>query len=229
MATKKKITRKELKKPDEFVSKTTELYQYALENWKFFVSGIVVIILILGVGYLWRRHKIQEETAAFALYHQIQLTSQESKASSAKICDAWDRLEKRYAGTPAAVYGTLQKASCLLDHRMMKQSEKTARNLLENPEFPAVVKVLAELVEGYALEETKAYKDAASVFSDLLKNPDNFLKDTVRYHLYICQLRQGNKAAAKKTLAGLKIRAGSDFALPVILVKIQKDRMGIKE
>ena len=35
------------------------VYQYALENWKFFVSGIVVIILILGVGYLWRRHTPQ--------------------------------------------------------------------------------------------------------------------------------------------------------------------------
>jgi len=229
MATKKKITRKELKKPDEFVSKTTELYQYALENWKFFVSGIVVIVLILGAGYLWRRHTIQKETAAFALYHQIQLETREAKASSSTICAAWDRLEKKYAGTPAAVYGILQKASCLLDHRKMKQSEETVRVLLEKEKSPAVVKFLAQLVEGYALEETKAYKDAARVFSSLLKNPDNFLKDTVRYHLYICQLRQGDREAAKKTLAGLKIRAGSDFALPVILVKIQKDRMGLKE
>jgi len=85
MATKKKITRKELKKPDEFVSKTTELYRYALENWKFFVSGLIIAALILGMGYMWRRHAIHRETAAFAMYHRLQLQAQKEASSTAKI------------------------------------------------------------------------------------------------------------------------------------------------
>lgn len=229
MATKKKITRKELKKPDEFVSKTTEMYRYALENWKFFVSGLVIVAMILGVGYLWRRHVTQREAEAFTLYHRLQTQIQQKVSASAKICDVWDRLEKTYPGTPAAIYGGLQKASCLLNHGKFKQSEDADQGLLNNAKSPAVVKFMAQLLKGYALEEKKAYKDAEGVFKDLLDNPNNFLKDTVRYHLYICQLRQGKKDAAKETLSKLKIRAGSDFALPVILVKIQKARMGLKE
>ncbi len=233
MATKKKITRKELKKPDEFVSKTTELYRYALENWRFFAAGLIVIALVIGGGFLWHRHKIQRETTAFSLYHKIYLRTQAKnpkvKTPDGKLCKEWDLLEKRYPETPAAIYGLLQESSCFLMHRDIKDCEATTQTLLANAATPGVVRFLSLLLKGYALEEKKAYAGAEKVFKGLLNDPNNFLKDTVLYHLFICQLRQGKKAAAKKTLSSLKVGGDTDLALPVILVKIQKARLGIKE
>ncbi len=231
MATKKKITRKELKEPDEFVSTTTEIYRYVLDNWKYFISGIISVAIVASVVFLWHAHVIRRETAAFALYHNIQVRTQQTKGETQteKICDAWDHLERKFSNTPAAIYGLLQKSSCLLAHQDYKKSGKAIQKLLSDTKSPVVVKVLSLLLKGYTLEEKKSYKEAEEVFRSLLKNPDNFLRDTVRYHLYICQLRQGKKDAAKKTLAALNIKGNSDFALPAILVKIKKAELGIKE
>ncbi len=229
MATKKKITRKKLKEPDEFVSTTTEIYQWVLENWKYVLSGIVVLAIIVGGVFFWRYQKAKKEMAAFGMYHAVQVKLEQSKDKTAKVCGDWDQLLKAYPETPAAIYGQLQKASCLLTHKEYDKSDLTLKALLEKPDTPAVVKVMSELLEGYGLEEKRAYDKAEGVFAGLLRNPDNFLKDTVRYHLYICQLRQGKKEAAKKTLSGLKATSGSDFALPVILVKIEKAQLGLKE
>ncbi len=231
MATKKKITRKELKKPDEFVSKTTELFRYMQDNWKFFVSGLLVVFIAAGVGFLWHRHAVKRETAAFTLYHNILLKTRTNGAAArkAKVCADWTLLEKQYPGTPAAVYGLLQEASCFLNHHEYQKCEATIRQLSKDSKTPGIVSFLSRVLEGYALEEKKQYAGAEKVFSGLMGDPNNFLKDTVRYHLFLCQLRQGKKEAAKKTLAGLKIQPKTDFALPVILVKIQKARLGIQE
>jgi predicted negative regulator of RcsB-dependent stress response len=229
MATKKKITRKKLKEPDEFVSTTTELYQWILQNWKYFLAGMIVLILIAGGVFLWRTQTIKKEKNAFALYRAIQVKLVKTEAKGAKICDDWKALIKNYRGTPAAVYAQLQESSCFLQHKAYDKSEAALQKLTKDPNTPAVVKVLSLLLKGYALEEKKAYKEAEEVFGNLLKDPANFLKDTTRYHLYICQLKLGKKETAKKTLSGLKITAGSDFALPVMLVKIEKAQLGIKE
>ncbi|RTZ90483.1 MAG: hypothetical protein DSY91_06340 [Deltaproteobacteria bacterium] len=229
MATKKKITRKKLKEPDEFVSTTTEIYQYVLKNWKYFVSGIVVLILIAGGVFLWRAETVKKEKAAFGLYHAIQIKVAKAEGKEAKVCESWDTLIKNYGETPAAIYAQLQKASCQLKHKAFDQGETTVQKLLADKDTPAVVKVLSDLLKGYSLEEKKAYKEAGAVFESLLKNPENFLKDTTRYHLYLCQLKQGDKEAAKKTLSELKIGPGSDFALPVMLVKIEKAQLGIND
>jgi len=231
MATKKKITRKELKEPDEFISTTTEVYRYVLNNWKYFLSGLIAVIIIVGVGFLWRAHIIRKEAAAFSMYHSIQVKMgkfEGKAATDSKICGNWDNLEKKFSDTPAAIYGLLQKSSCLIAHSDYKKSEMVIQKLLSNAKSPAVVKILSLLLKGYGLEEEKAYKEAEPVFEALLKDPNNFLKDTVRYHLYICQIRQGKREAAKKTLSGLKIERNSDFALPAILVKIKKAQMGIR-
>ena len=232
MATKKKITRKELKEPDEFVSTTTEIYRYVLDNWKYFLSGLIAAVIIVGAGFIWRAHVIKRETEAFNLYHSIQLETQKTKGkteTSSKICDAWDKLERKFSGTPAAIYGLLQKSSCLLAHQDYKKSGEAIQKLLSDTKSPAVVRVLSLLLKGYALEEKKSYKEAEEVFKSLLEDPDNFLRDTVRYHLYICQLHQGKMEAAKVTLSGIRIMGDSDFALPIILVKIEKAKLGIKE
>ncbi len=230
MATKKKITRKELKKPDEFVSTTTEIYQYILRNWKFFASGLVVIAILMGVGFMWHRHAIRKEMAAFSLYHNIQIEMHKAtRLRKTALCNAWDTLETKYPDTPAAVYGLLQKSSCLLEHGSKEGCIETVQKLLSDTKLPKVVKILSQLMKGYALEERRAYAQAEKVFANLLRDPDDFLKDTVRYHLYICQLRQGKKNMAKKTLSELKVNGNSDFALPVILVKIQKARLGITQ
>ena len=229
MATKKKITRKKLKEPDEFVSTTTEIYQWVLDNWIYFLSGVLVIAIIVGGVFFWRYQNEKREMAAFGLYHAIQVKVSRADAADAKACAGWDALLKGYAGTPAAVYGRLQKASCLLSRGDDAGCEATLKELMEMSDAPSMVKVMARLLKGYGLEEKKDYKGAEGVFSALLNSPDNFLKDTVRYHLYLCQMKQGKKDAAKKTLAGLKIKSGSDFALPVMLVKIEKAQLGIKE
>lgn len=232
MATKKKITRKELKEPDEFVSTTTEIYRYVLGNWKYFLSGLIAVAIFFGAGFLWRVHVIKKETEAFNLYHSIQVKMRraEGKAmADSKVCGDWDYLEREFASTPAAIYGLLQKSSCLLAHNDYKKSEDAIQKLLSNTKSPAVVRVLSLLLKGYALEERKSYSEAEEVFKGLLENPDNFLRDTVRYHLYICQIRQGKRKTAKETLSRLNIVGGSDFALPVILVKIDKAKLGIRE
>jgi len=229
MATKKKITRKKLKEPDEFVSTTTEIFQWVLGNWKYFLSGVVVLVLITGGVLFWRSHKAKREKTAFGLYHTIQVKVEKAGVKEAKVCDDWTALVKKYGDTPAAVYGRLQMASCFLNHKDYGKSEAAVKELLAKTDTPAVVKVLSLLLRGYALEEKKAYKEAEAVFDSLLKDPANFLKDTTRYHLYVCQLRQGKKEAAKKTLSELKVESGSDFALPVIMLKIEKAQLGIKE
>jgi len=231
MATKKKISRKKLKEPDEFVSTTTQILEYVSDNWKVFVAGGVVLLLVAGGVFMWRAGKIKTDKKAFALYHVIQkeaaAPSNKDKAP-ASACGAWDKLKNKFPGTPAAMYGTLRQTACFIENRAYQKGVEEAASLLQNTEAPGVVRVLALFLKGCGLEEKKAYGEAELAFQTLLKDPENFLKDTTRYHLYLCQLNKGDKKKAKATLAGLKLEAGSDFPLPPILIKIDKARLGLE-
>ena len=231
MATKKKISRKKLKEPDEFVSTTTQILEYVSDNWKVFVSGGVVLLLVVGGVFMWRASKIKNEKKAFALYHVIQTeTRAPAKKDKAAVsaCGDWDKLKSKFPGTPAAMYGTLQQTACFIEGRTYQKGVEEAASLLQDTAAPGVVRVLALFLKGCALEENKAYGKAEAAFQTLLKDPDNFLKDTTRYHLYLCQLNKGDKKKARATLAGLKLEAGSDFPFPPILIKIDKARLGLE-
>jgi len=231
MATKKKISRKKLREPDEFVSTTTQILEYVSDNWKVSVSMGVVLLLIVGGVFMWRSNRAKKEQKAFALYHVIQSemhVPQKTNQPTVKICSNWDKLEKDFQGTSAAMYGTLQQMACLIEGRAYEKGVNKAASLLQNTSAPGVVRVLALFLRGCGLEEKKAYREAEAAFQALLKDPENFLKDTTRYPLYLCQLNKGDKKKARATLAGLKLEAGSDFPFPPILIRIDKARLGLE-
>jgi hypothetical protein len=231
MATKKKISRKKLREPDEFVSTTTQILEYVSDNWKVFVAGGVVLLLVVGGVFMWRAGKIKTDKKAFALYHVIQKeTTAPSKTdqTAVSVCGAWDKLKNKFPGTPAAMYGALRQTACFIENRAYQKGVEEAASLLQNRGTPGVVRVLALFLKGCGLEEKKAYREAEAAFQALLKDPENFLKDTTRYHLYLCQLNKGDKKKAKATLAGLKLEAGSDFPFPPILIRIDKARLGLE-
>jgi predicted negative regulator of RcsB-dependent stress response len=172
MATKKKISRKKLREPDEFVSTTTQILEYVSDNWKVSVSMGVVLLLIVGGVFMWRSNRAKKEQKAFALYHVIQSemhVPQKTNQPTVKICSNWDKLEKDFQGTSAAMYGTLQQMACLIEGRAYEKGVNKAASLLQNTSAPGVVRVLALFLRGCGLEEKKAYRKAEKAFKETSK------------------------------------------------------------
>src|SRR5208337_1554898 len=84
MVAKTRITKKTLKKPDEFVTWGSKAMAYVLSHATYIVLGVVLVAAIIVAAYLWRQHQTTREEMAFTLLGKgIALYEQEGKREQA--------------------------------------------------------------------------------------------------------------------------------------------------
>jgi tetratricopeptide (TPR) repeat protein len=72
MATTKKISRKELKQPDEFVSFWARAIEYAQDHSREFIIGIASVVVVALLTWAWTAYAKKKETTASRLVAQAQ-------------------------------------------------------------------------------------------------------------------------------------------------------------
>jgi predicted negative regulator of RcsB-dependent stress response len=191
----KKISKKELlNKPDEFITLSTRVMNWARDNYKtviWSVSG-VVFVLVLFFGYsAYRNH--QESLAHDKYFSALEQTDPEQKLK---------QLEAVIKDYPATKGGGLAMVSAGHLYYQKKDYPKAIASYelaLTKGDFSQPVLTLVRQNLGYAYEEKGDLPQAVKTYSDITQGKENFLKEDSLLNLARLYLKMGKKAEARKS------------------------------
>lgn len=162
------IDRKELKRPDAFVSRASIIFHWIHENFRVLV-GMIVIIAIIVAGYLLysKQQTTKAEKASSALYlAQKNVLSAQEKLSQSET-EKMQKVLDEYSGSHAAY----EAAMWLGDFYFDRGNSKVALDYYQKALKSAKARALKAGVfqsEAYAYENLKQYDKALEALQQVL-------------------------------------------------------------
>ena len=202
MAKKRRVTRKELlKEPDEFMTFTGKLIQFAREYQKqllYSLSAIVLIVIIISgvrlyIGYNESNASEQLEQA-MSLHAESRLNNKdlnEAKLSFQNIADKYSRYE---GGKLARImYANICYETGEFD-AAISSYDKALKDFEDDPS----ISLFIQSSLAYAYEAKSEFQSAAEYFEKVAEAPDTFLKDEALFNLGRIYAKMGESEKSKK-------------------------------
>ncbi len=190
MAKKKKVTRKELlKKPDEFLTFSAKMLNYAVENKNrlTIALGVSVALIIIISGIRYASTKAGENALAqleqsIVKYEELEKDKGAEKAYPDVKADFQKILDK-YPGKKGGKIARIVFANICYKgddpDKAIELYKEALRDFNNNPSLKNFI--LNSL--GYAHEKKKDYKAAAEHFEMVASGPDSIMKDEAFFNL----------------------------------------------
>ena len=209
---KKRVTRKQLlKEPDEFMTVTGKIIQFAKTYQTYFLYGAGALLLVLVIISGTRFYINWKEKKAFAALDQA--TSQyenivSKKGDLAAAKNNFQEIVEKYSGYDGGrlarvIYANICFASGDFDTAIAHYT-KALEDFGENPSL----KPFLQSSIGYAYLSKKDYQAAADHFTKIVSDPDAFMKDEALFNLGQIYAKQGNieksRESFKKILTDYK-------------------------
>ncbi|MFC1895210.1 hypothetical protein ACFL0Q_00900 [Thermodesulfobacteriota bacterium] len=179
----KKITRKELlKKPDEFITFTSRLVQFAVAyRRQLYAAGglaVAIVVVLSGVRYLSAR----SEKKAQALYAQAQsaLSAGQEEAGEKALTEAAQKLEEilnEYRRTSAARLAAVEYAHVCVRRGDLDKAIEWYERSLAKFEKDVLIKSLVKSSLAHAYLGKSDHRNAARLFEDLARSQEDVWKE----------------------------------------------------
>ena len=196
MDAKTKITRKQLKQPDEFVSWGAQALHYAVAHLKYIVLGTLLLVAIIVALVLWRQHEqVSEELAYTRLAQGIALFHEEQRREEALT--AFSQLIAEYPRTKAAVVALLYRGRCYLAKKDLTPAIADFKSTL-NKTSSKVLRAIALNALGNSLWTQGDYRQAMDYFQQIIASGDEWFMPYAYLQVGMCWEKLGDtkKAAA---------------------------------
>jgi predicted negative regulator of RcsB-dependent stress response len=193
---KTKITRKQLKQPDEFVSWGARALRYAVAHIKYIVLGSLLLVAIIAALVLWRQHETTSEELAYtrlaqgiALFHDEQRREESLTVFSQLIAE--------HPRTRAATVALLYRGRCYFLKKDIAPAIQDFKNAL-NKTSSKVLRGIALNALGNALWMQKDYRLAMDYFQQIIASGDEWFTPYAYLQVGMCweKLGDSKKAAA---------------------------------
>ncbi len=217
MARKKRITKKELlKKPDEFISLSSQILNWVKENYQktIWISSGVVLALILVFGYSAYRNR-QERQAHEKYFSSLELTD---PAQRIKMLEG---IVKDYPRTKAAYSSWVTLGQLYYQKKDFPRAAWAYRSALNQGKFPPSFKVLILEDLAYAYEQEGNLQQAANTFLEVSHGKEKFLKEDVLLSLARVYQKMGKTQEVKATYQNFLKSFPKSVYAPLV-----KDRLG---
>ncbi len=218
MKVKKKITKKRLKQPDEFISFTEKTYLFVTEHLKKMVIGMVLLLLFASSFFLyrmWAQKKEDEANQKFRLaleaYQMVSSPYREgSQAEYKKTLEGFDEVIKLYSKTSSGKNALIYKGKIHLLLGEFDEAINAYNSFLKKAGKEKLFQVFAYEGLGYAYEGKKDYERAVNVYSEIVKLGERYQWVGVHLNLARCYEKLGKKdEAIENYKAFLKISPNS--------------------
>ena len=121
---KRRVSKKELKAPDEVQTRLSKVVNFLLAHRHWVATGLISVILIGSGTYLWQRQRMKREEAS------SWMLSQALREEGEKRIATLGELIERYPGTSSAVLAHLFRARAQMEGGRWQEAEKDLRYLL---------------------------------------------------------------------------------------------------
>jgi tetratricopeptide (TPR) repeat protein len=200
----KKISKKKLKEPDEFVSVTEKAFLFLTHHIKSIAAGgIVVLIILLSIFFYQRWEKGNEEEAyrkfslAVEIYQVVSSPNREGSPSEYKnVLQKFDEVITKFPRTFSGKTSFLYKGNIHLWLGEFEEATKSYQNFLQKAGKRKLYRLFAMEGLGYAYEGKKDYEKALQAYQKILDEGENFQLANAYLDMGRCYEKLGKKKEA---------------------------------
>ncbi|MFH2012837.1 MAG: tetratricopeptide repeat protein [Pseudomonadota bacterium] len=207
MAKKIKIPKKKIsKEADEFISTTSKIIAYAVENKNRLLVGTaaLLVIILLFIGWKLYSNKTENEASdlyykAVKYYHSRDKTDKTAKDDKERYNLSLNKLKNvidKYPRTNAASMALFYSGHIYYQLDQFDKSIKSYQDFLKKTSSDNPLNAFANNGIGYAYEAKEDYKNALIYYRKLLDGDDNPIAELAYYNVGRCyeELGENDKA-----------------------------------
>ena len=209
----KKITKKQLKQPDEFITVTQRGLLFIQEHSKKIVTaGVIIVVIVAGFVFfqMWEKKKEAEANQKFSLateaYQRVSNPYREGSPSEVKnALKNFEEVIRQYPGTSGEKLSLLYKGNIHFGLGEFDEAIKAYQAFLEKVGKEELYRIFALEGLGYAYEGKKDYAKAIEFYQQIIALGENFQSGDVHLSLGRCYEKIGkNKEALENYSVYLK-------------------------
>ena len=205
-----RITRKDLKKPDEFILFTTKAYHWAINHQMEIFYGLIGLFVAVITVVLIQNYRVKVESKAsnilFEAYSSMEEALKKKGSADAKEFDDllkkayenYDLLIKKYPSSKTASVGHFYKGNLLFEEGKYKEALENYQSAFKSLKGDERTKGAILMSIGYTFESLGDYKGAVSNFKDAASLNSTVRKDIIYYKMAECYSKLNQAEEAKK-------------------------------
>jgi tetratricopeptide (TPR) repeat protein len=168
----KKITKKKLKEPDEFISLTEKIYLFITHHSKFIMTGGIAVLVILSFLFLYNRWERRNEEEAYQnfrsaveIYQMVDSQYREGSGSEYKdVLEKFNKIITTFSRTPSGKFALLYKGNILLRLGEFEEATKSYQAFLKKAGKEKLYRLFAWEGLGYSYEGKRDYEKAIQAY-----------------------------------------------------------------
>jgi tetratricopeptide (TPR) repeat protein len=204
MKVKKKITKKKLKQPDEFISFTEKAFLFInLHLKKILVGGVLISVLVISffLFKMWENRKeeaaVQKFSLAVEVYQTVSSPYREGTPAEYKnTMEKFDEIIKTFPGTSSGKISLLYKGNLHLRIGEPDEAIKSYQAFLEKAGKERLYRLFALEGLGYAYEGKKDYERAVKTYEEIIQLGESYYWTGAHLNLARSYEKLGKKAEA---------------------------------
>jgi tetratricopeptide (TPR) repeat protein len=204
MAGKKKIIKKKLKEPDEFISFTDHAFRFISRHYRRIIAGAVILGVLMGGFFLFQKWEEKKEgeaylpfSAALELYQMVDSPYREGSPANYKgLIEKFDEVIKKFPRTSSGKLSLLYKGNLHLRLGEFDEAIKAYEPFLQKAGKEKFYGLLATEGLGYAHEGKKEYEKAIEAYERMLETGEGLQVANAYLSKGRCYERLGKKKEA---------------------------------
>jgi len=202
VAKRRRILKKKLKEPDEFISTAARIISWARQNLRLILIGFIIGALVAISLVFWRIKARNREIEGLNSFYRASemLASAEDPSSKGyqEAMDEFERIQREYPRTDAVQLAQLQLGQGFLNSKQYDKAVETYRKFLDNDPREELYRLLALQNLGYAYEGQGDYQRALDSYQSLVSEGESFLQPWGYFNVGRCYEKLGKREEALK-------------------------------
>jgi tetratricopeptide (TPR) repeat protein len=204
MAVKKKIIKKKLKEPDEFISFTDHAFRFISRHYRRIITGGVILGVLLAAFFLFQKWEEKKEGEAYQsfgtaleAYQMLDSPSREgSPADYKSLIEKFDEVITKFPRTSSGKLSLLHKGNLHLKLGEFDEAIKAYDTFLQKAGKEKLYRLFAMEGLGYALEGKEEYEKAVRAYERMLEMGEGLQVANAHLSTGRCYEKLGKKKEA---------------------------------
>jgi tetratricopeptide (TPR) repeat protein len=216
---KKKITRKELKQPDEFISVAQKALLFVSHHSRKVAAGGVVVLVILLAIFLFQKWEKSKNEGAYRKF-SLALQAYQVEGQKSEYKNALAKLDEVIAESPRTFWGKLAllyKGNAHLQMGAFEEAIGAYHSFLQKAGKEKIYRLFALEGLGYAYEGKKDYPKALEAYQKIIGEGESFQLANAYLNIGRCDEKLGkNREALESYKSFLKVSRKSQMTNAVL-------------
>ncbi len=204
MAGKRKIIKKELKEPDEFISFTEHAFRFISRHYRRIIAGGAILAVLLAGFFLYQKWEEKKEGEAYRLfaaalerYQMVESPYRQGGSVDYKsLIEKFDEVVTKFPRTSSGKLSLLHKANLHLKLSEFEEAIKTYETFLQRAGKERLYRLFALEGLGYAHEGKKEYEKAVEAYEKMLEMGEGLQVANAHLNKGRCYEKMGKKKEA---------------------------------